>query len=389
MSGAHTAPQRTNPESTNGTPPNFTRSRMDGQRLREGKRLDIGNARRNRPVTPVVADAAAAQGNGAMVRVSASEITPAEQSEASRDAFFHALLGGADQNLGANRDGHSPHESKSGSSASVPPGRRSPQQRLASEIEVERQGDEDAEAVSEDSMEKGKAPAVAQQAETLAGFDYTYNSWDKIRPRLLAKTGLGRALKAYEGSKHDLRNGKEVIIAYTKASKALELVETAREKAIATCGESRLFKSAKTALEAARDSHEILNLRRQLEERITETLGSFPDQADRVAQRYQSSLQILTEALNQYEETGVIQPEGKQHVESEILKPFLGVIQFQEAQTVKVYIARKNAFNAPPALVARCEHLLEQIVSVDDLRGKVEEALRKLKPIVLNAGHVT
>jgi hypothetical protein len=387
MSGAHTTPQRTSPESPNGTSSNFTRSRMDGQRLREGKGLDIGNTRRNRPVTPALVDTSAVRGNGAMPRTSDSEITPAKQGEASRDAFFHALLGGSGQDRGANRDGHSPD--KSGSSTNVPSGRRSPQQRLAYGLEVERQGNEDAEAVSDDSMEKGKAPAVAPQAETSAGFNYTYSSWDKIRPRLLAKTGLGRALKAYEDSKRVLRIGTEVITAYTQAVKALELVETAREKAIATCGERRLFKSAKIALEAACDSHEILDLRRQLEERITETLGSFPDQADRVAQRYQSSLRILTEALNQYEETGVIQPEGKQHVESEILKPFLGVIQFQEAQTVKVYIARKNAFNAPPALVARCEHLLEQIVSVDDLRGKVEEALRKLKPLVLNAGNVT
>ena len=39
-------------------------------------------------------------------------------------------------------------------------------------------------------------------------FDYTYQSWDKIRPKLLKSTGLGDSLKKYEIKKNALKSAR-------------------------------------------------------------------------------------------------------------------------------------------------------------------------------------
>lgn len=83
-------------------------------------------------------------------------------------------------------------------------------------------------------------------------FDYTYKSWDKIRPKLLKSTGLGDALKKYEAKKAALKSARalsDLVKLQGEAVAALDAVEAARGAAIKACG--AMFADCKATLQRA------------------------------------------------------------------------------------------------------------------------------------------
>jgi uncharacterized protein YciI len=91
-------------------------------------------------------------------------------------------------------------------------------------------------------------------------FDWTFKSWDKIRPALLPKTGFGAALKKYESKKAILEqsglDSSNYIDTFQTAMDELNKAAALYEKAIGACGTNPLFKSAKASLEASKPQAE-------------------------------------------------------------------------------------------------------------------------------------
>jgi hypothetical protein len=89
-------------------------------------------------------------------------------------------------------------------------------------------------------------------------FDYTFKSWDKLRPPLLKSTGLGDALKKYEAKKNALKSARalsDLMKLRGETEAALEAVEVARKQAGKSCGS--LFRDCKAALERADSAREL------------------------------------------------------------------------------------------------------------------------------------
>jgi hypothetical protein len=91
----------------------------------------------------------------------------------------------------------------------------------------------------------------------MAKFDYTRAAWDKVKPKLLPKTGLGKALDAYTGTLqavHSAKLHKNKSNAQFKKDLALVVstfndVEARRLAAIKSCG--KIFPDTKKFLESA------------------------------------------------------------------------------------------------------------------------------------------
>jgi hypothetical protein len=217
----------------------------------------------------------------------------------------------------------------------------------------------------------------------MANFEYTYASWDKIRPRLLPKTGLGQALKKYESEKESLAKSNEVIAAYLDARKALETVETIRKKASSACSKNPLFKSAKTALDAARDDHEIEALTAKVGERIEGLLETFPDRFARFKERLEKEYELLHAALTLYEQKKEVPDNLAKFAKQQTGNLFLGQPHFAGGEVLRDFLSRKAAFkSALPDLVRQCERMRDLVEELPALKQKIQHVVAALKPYV-------
>lgn len=175
-------------------------------------------------------------------------------------------------------------------------------------------------------------------------FQFKYEWWDKERPKALASTGLGAALKTYETAKQKFQANPERD-GHKAAETALDAVDAARLKAIKLCI-GPAFATEKAVLTAG--AHEIAEEKRRLA-----GLGEAKAQMDakEIRKLFEDAIKSIQSARQTHAKIEVVLEKAMEHDQlddaqkvavEEALKKAVNVVFFLESPGARIKSLRDN-----------------------------------------------
>lgn len=225
----------------------------------------------------------------------------------------------------------------------------------------------------------------------MAKFTYSKKEWDKARPTLMKSTGLGEALKNYEGIKDKLKSNG-LLDFYSDAIQAFGKVEIARQGAIKEAGTKHA--DAKKFLESADPTAEKGFLAALIANHLINGIGKAEADLKRVTDRVENRLKVFQTALPLYkdpEKAKTVHPKLAaacqqmlhEDGDNKTVKLSPSVAECAEAINPK-YQLKKNP--ALKGVLDKCETIVDQVKNFRETQAQVERLARELLPLVPKKG---